>query len=242
MSASAPWRTPELLKCGDLARTRIVQRRLAFTLIELLIVIALISLIVSIALPSLAKSRDSARALKCGVNHRQLMAAMLLYANDFKDRPPMPNWASQDPARGWLYRPPIVGRLAAEARETGLLWPYINSNEIYRCPMDKGPFLGTMVLTSYLMNGAMSGYGRATWSFAIDRFRPNSLIFWEADEGLWNDGSSFPSEGFTKRHARAASVSVIDGSTRPMDQTRYNELLTQSPGPLWCAPDQPDGH
>ena len=71
------------------------------------------------------------------------------------------------------------------------------------------------------------------------------MIFWEADEFgrfAWNDGASYPREGLTRRHGKSATAAVVDGSTRPVTQQRYLELLAQSPGPLWCAPDRRDGH
>jgi hypothetical protein len=101
------------------------------------------------------------------------------------------------------------------------------------------------IATSYLMNGATTGFGRSGNStYRVDRFRPDSIIFWEADErgdAAWNDGGSFPEEGFTSRHSTGATVSAIDGSSRPMTQTLYRELLLVEPGPLWCAPDTPNG-
>jgi prepilin-type processing-associated H-X9-DG protein/prepilin-type N-terminal cleavage/methylation domain-containing protein len=54
----------------------------AFTLVELLVVIAIIALLIAILLPALARARDSARATVCASNLRQLMTAALAYAQD----------------------------------------------------------------------------------------------------------------------------------------------------------------
>ena len=58
----------------------------AFSLVELLIVIAIIGLLLGVLLPSLAGARESARGAVCSSNLRQLSVALESYANDFKDR------------------------------------------------------------------------------------------------------------------------------------------------------------
>ncbi len=60
-------------------------QRGAFTLIELLLVVAIIALLVSILLPALASARKAARMSVCLSNQKQLGVAMHTYANDFSD-------------------------------------------------------------------------------------------------------------------------------------------------------------
>lgn len=72
---------------------RIRVRRAAFTLIELLLVVAIIALLISILLPALSKSRNAARIAICTSNMRQLAVAEATYAADYKDRIGALNWA-----------------------------------------------------------------------------------------------------------------------------------------------------
>jgi len=59
-------------------------RRSAFTLVELLVVIALIALLIGLLIPALSKAKASAARAACLSNLRQVGVAIHAYAGDFK--------------------------------------------------------------------------------------------------------------------------------------------------------------
>lgn len=69
--------------CGNRLRGRA-----AFTLIEVLVVVAIIALLVAILLPSLKAARDQARRTSCGSNLHQVGVALTSYVNDFRGQLP----------------------------------------------------------------------------------------------------------------------------------------------------------
>jgi prepilin-type N-terminal cleavage/methylation domain-containing protein len=60
----------------------------AFSLIELLVVMAILSLLIGILLPALSQARHQARRAACAGNLRQVGVAIHLYAEDFDDTIP----------------------------------------------------------------------------------------------------------------------------------------------------------
>lgn len=73
-------------------------RRHAFTLIELLTVIAIIGILAAILLPVVGSVRQKARKAQCSANLRQVASAYLMYMNDNKNRLPNNRWGGTAPA------------------------------------------------------------------------------------------------------------------------------------------------
>lgn len=100
-------------------------RRKAFSLVELLVVIGIIAILLALLFPTFAKVREQSRRTKCLANLRSIGQAMFIYANSNHDRLPNGNgpddW-SDTSAADWVMR-----NFADE----------IKAAKVFRCPSDK---------------------------------------------------------------------------------------------------------
>ena len=65
------------------------RRRTAFTVIELLVVVAILSVLAAILFPALARVRAEAKRTACIANLRQIGLALGMYREDYEELPPM---------------------------------------------------------------------------------------------------------------------------------------------------------
>ncbi len=114
-----------------------MSRRLAFTLVELLVVIAIIAVLVAILLPVLSRAKEQSRGVVCQSNQRQLAAAFLLFAQDhkghlpgaFHDRGDSIPWRTD-----WLLGDSLSGTYL-DGPQKGTIFPYVaRKMDVYRCP------------------------------------------------------------------------------------------------------------
>ena len=99
--------------------------RLAFTLLELLVVVSIIALLMSMLLPGMQIVRDRARTARCAANLRQLGVAFHLYACDYSGRAMPLAYFQQWPITYWY------GRECDEAGvdpTQGFVWPYLQND------------------------------------------------------------------------------------------------------------------
>ena len=133
---------------------------IAFTLVELLVVLAVLALLAALLLPALAHAKHTAARTRCASNLRQLGLAAQLYCDEndnvsFRYLRGATNggdlwWF------GWLERW-NAGNEGARAFDpsTGALWPYLGGRGVELCPSFDYAFAGLKLKAS----GAAWGYG-----------------------------------------------------------------------------------
>ncbi|HEY0455418.1 MAG TPA: H-X9-DG-CTERM domain-containing protein [Verrucomicrobiae bacterium] len=120
----------------------------AFTLVELLVVVAIIGILSSLLLSSLAQAKARGKTISCLNNEKQLILACLLYTHDSEDALPYNmgddqtlrlvqqgqylNWVNN--VMSWDTDP---NNTNTTLLMTGGLGPYLSGTpQVYRCPSD----------------------------------------------------------------------------------------------------------
>jgi general secretion pathway protein G len=109
----------------------------AFTLIEVLVVIAILLILSGLLFPVFAKAKDTAKDRVCASNESQIYKAIVLYMNDHDDYFPKAKDCN-DKLRSNMY--PMPSRLAIRAMPMlqDALQPYVANREVFGCPRDTG--------------------------------------------------------------------------------------------------------
>jgi prepilin-type processing-associated H-X9-DG protein/prepilin-type N-terminal cleavage/methylation domain-containing protein len=178
---------------SGLLRRRAERQGEAFTLVELLVVIAVIAILAGLLLPTLSRAKDSARNINCESNLRQLQLCWHLYADDYQGVFVPNDWIAFE---GMSTNGPVSQNYTesswcpGDARtdtstsniQQGLLFPYNTSTAIYHCPSDvstiedgNGNPLPQLRNRSYNMSQSVNGYPLLVdpqTGFAVDAWQP----------------------------------------------------------------------
>lgn len=173
-------------------------RRRAFTIVEMLTVIAVIAVLLAITLPAISGVRGTARAGRCQSNLRQLGVAATSYALQNHDRYPAAILyeltGSGLATKCWDYEQGADGSVRA-----GILWAFMSSPaDVQQCPDFLGPStFGSDPHTGYNYN--------TTYIGAEGRFP-------ELDaQGRWLDGWKVARRGLPSAQHRRTSTTALFG-------------------------------
>lgn len=159
----------------------------AFTLIELLIVIAIIAILAAILFPVFESARDKARQSTCASNEKQLALAILQYTQDNDETYP-----------GWRTENSTFSGNAECYAWTWVISPYVKANAAYTCPSQ--PIIGSvmdytinMYAIAYDTGGAGNPYGSGYFqarSATAMPFPGNTVLLADALSNAYTAASS----------------------------------------------------
>jgi prepilin-type N-terminal cleavage/methylation domain-containing protein len=169
----------------------------AFTLLELLVVIAVMAILAGLVLPALSKATVQARGIQCRNNPRQLTMAWLMYADDNAGRlaPNLP-----DSVNSWVGGIITFDGPATDCTNTQKLldpeWaklgPYVRAADSFKCPSDRSSvlFKGTRYsrVRSYSMNAAVGfpgGIGNLPFNSGWMTYKRSSDLTRPGPDQLW---------------------------------------------------------
>ncbi len=222
----------------------------AFTLVELVTVVAILALLMAILLPSLKGARDQARSVVCLSHLRQMVIAANVYIEVNDDRYPLAYWNDSSTPGVWIntnwdYQVIVDWNAGGSTTiRTGLLWGEGVASEIQQCPVFKGssntlveePHTGYNYNTSYVGHGQGESKQAPAKSTAVGRPAKCALF----GDGQWKSGANkfmrapWPNPGDASffgryagtqgyRHRRMTNVAFCDAHAQS-----WEELHTQT--------------
>ena len=119
----------------------------AFTLVELLVVLAIIGILAALLLPVLGRAKESARATACLSNLHQVGLALQMYVSDNNNKLPVMRDVVPDPAVAATNTFPTIDKVLASQ---------LGSKYALRCPSDLTRIFD-ITGSSYSWNSLLNG-------------------------------------------------------------------------------------
>lgn len=200
------------------------QRSRAFTLVEMLVVIAIITVLAALLFPVFQRARKQTKGDVCLSNLRQMGVAINLYAADYDDKIPY----APDASTKWgilhgrrLNQEPLRSAIKTMPDITEVLLHYGAIKKLFHCPCDfqdglhpVAPTYFAQVGSSYTYNEDKGFVGRTLSGFPDPA---NNLLMYDID-GSFHGGSEYKEQRqnnlFADMHVKLRSH---DETTKSLD-------------------------
>jgi prepilin-type N-terminal cleavage/methylation domain-containing protein/prepilin-type processing-associated H-X9-DG protein len=220
----------------------------AFTLVELMVVLAIVAILVSLLFAALSRTRDKAKAAQCLGNLRQWGIALHLHATSSDDF--LPDEGKPTPLETDLSNPAYQAWYVTLPAELGLPryavmpWrtnPFVApGRSVWICPGNSrrcSASSKTNNLFHYCLNDHLDGTGEADRPVQLSSIRrATSVIYLFDSKNLPAVGSS--SYVHTNAHSGGAQFLFLDGHTARFKSGEYwdsarRRAITNNPGLVW---------
>ena len=198
----------------------------AFTLVELLVVVAIIALLAGMTLPVLARARGKALGIGCISNLRQWGVATQLFAADNNDLLPQdgaPNGRSTN--EGWYVDLPRMMGIPPYHEQSWRTNPAVRpAATLWLCPANLRRS-NTNNLFHYCLNEHVNGSGTGN-QIALGSLPQPTLTVWLFDNGRLAAVAS-ASNAHTNLHGRGANFLLLDGHAQRFRNVTYWDFARQ---------------
>lgn len=184
-------------------------RKKAFTLVELLVVIAVIAILAGMFMPALSRAREKGRQTACLSNMRQIGVAMMSYAAENCDSLPYGyayTWPDQQYVYWWQ----------------DLCRPYIGNDGVYKCPGAtvhgavtdrRPPNAPTPLVKDYVANAHTGSFPDTKQSVWINSAAP-----------FVNNINSKQRRTLAEVADAPGTIAIVDGRTNAVDIWRLEQV------------------
>ncbi len=190
--------------------------RKAFTLIEMLVVIAILALLAVMIVPGINRALSGARSTKCMSNLRQINLALTMYSLENRGYWPKPtgNYLNEG-------NPSVSWQIAIQ-EFIQINFPKMNQDTVLLCPEARRTYPGGEARRSYALNSAGTN-GQTSRSMGMILNPSNTALVLDSGPTGGGVGDGWHTFGINTystvaefRHNEGLNILFVDGSVRQL--------------------------